>query len=44
MNRIQKRAAWRIAAVSLLLASLASPLSWWVAQESAEASTVALAV
>ena len=44
MNRFQKRAAWRIAAVSLLLASLASPLAWWVAQESAEASTVALAV
>jgi HD-GYP domain-containing protein (c-di-GMP phosphodiesterase class II) len=44
MNASNKRAAWRIATVSLLLASLASPLAWWVARESAEASTVSLAI
>lgn len=34
----------RIAAVSLVLASLASPIAWFVARESAEASIVSLAI
>lgn len=38
-----RRAAWRIAAVSVLLAALASPLAWWVASEHAEEATVAMA-
>ncbi len=40
----RQRAARRIAAVSLLLALLASPLAWYVAQERAEESVVALAI
>ena len=44
MNPFQKRTAIRIAAVSILLASLASPLSWYVAQEQAEEGVVALAI
>ena len=44
MNTFQKRTAIRIAAVSILLASLASPIAWYVARESAEESIVALAV
>ncbi len=44
MNPFQKRTAVRIAAVSLLLASLASPISWFVAQERAEENVVALAI
>jgi putative nucleotidyltransferase with HDIG domain len=44
MNPFQKRTAIRIAAVSVLLASLASPISWFVAQERAEESVVALAI
>lgn len=44
MNPFQKRAAIRIAAVSVLLASLASPISWFVAREEAEKSIVALAI
>jgi HD-GYP domain-containing protein (c-di-GMP phosphodiesterase class II) len=44
MNTFQKRSAIRIAAVSLLLASLASPVAWFVARESAEESIVSLAV
>jgi HD-GYP domain-containing protein (c-di-GMP phosphodiesterase class II) len=44
MNPFQKRTALRIAAVSVLLASLASPLSWFVAQERAEENVVALAI
>ncbi|NMM14840.1 MAG: HD domain-containing protein [Rhodoferax sp.] len=43
MNLFQKRTALRIAAVSLLLASLASPVAWFVARESAEESIVSLA-
>ncbi len=43
MNTFQKRTAIRIAAVSLVLASLASPVAWWVARESAEESIVSLA-
>ncbi|MDP2829216.1 MAG: HD domain-containing protein [Sulfuricellaceae bacterium] len=44
MNPFQKRAALRIASVSILLASLASPLAWYIAQERAEKSVVALAI
>lgn len=43
MNPFRKRAAIRIAAVSVLLASLASPVSWYVARELSEESIVALA-
>lgn len=44
MNTFNKRTALRIAAVSLLLASLASPVAWFVARESAEESIVSLAI
>jgi HD-GYP domain-containing protein (c-di-GMP phosphodiesterase class II) len=44
MNPFQKRTALRIAAVSILLASLASPVSWFVARDRAEKSVVALAI
>lgn len=44
MNTFQKRTAIRIAAVSILLASLASPIAWYVARESAEESIVSLAI
>jgi len=44
MNTFQKRTAIRIAAVSILLASLASPVAWFVARESAEESIVSLAI
>ena len=44
MNPFQKRAALRIASVSILLATLASPISWFIAQERAEESVVALAI
>jgi HD-GYP domain-containing protein (c-di-GMP phosphodiesterase class II) len=43
MDPFQKRTALRIALVSLLLASLASPIAWLVTRESAEESVVALA-
>lgn len=43
INPFQKRTAIRIAAVSILLASIASPVSWFVARESAEESIVSLA-
>ena len=43
MDAFQKRTAIRIAMVSVLLASLASPVAWMVARESAEESVVALA-
>lgn len=43
MNPFQKRTAIRISAVSLLLASIASPVAWFVARESAEESIVSLA-
>lgn len=43
MNSFQKRTALRIAAVSIVLASLASPVAWFVARESAEESVVSLA-
>ena len=44
MNPFQKRSAIRIATVSLVLASLASPIAWYVARERAEESIVALAI
>ncbi|MBI5923777.1 MAG: HD domain-containing protein [Betaproteobacteria bacterium] len=44
MNPFQKRTAIRIATVSILLASIASPASWFVARESAEESIVLLAI
>jgi HD-GYP domain-containing protein (c-di-GMP phosphodiesterase class II) len=44
MNPFQKRTAIRIAAVSILLASLASPVAWFVARENAEEGIVSLAM
>lgn len=44
MNPLQKKIAFRIGVVSVLLASLASPLSWYVARENAETGIVALAI
>lgn len=44
MNAFQRRAAIRIAAVSLVLAAVASPVSWFVARESAEEGIVSLAI
>ena len=44
MNTFKKRTALRIAAVSILLASLASPIAWFVARESAEETIVSLAI
>lgn len=44
MNPFQKRTAIRIAAVSVLLASIASPLSWFVAREGEENAMVFLAI
>lgn len=44
MNPFNRRAAIRIAAVSVLLAAVASPLAWMVAHEAAEANTVSMAV
>lgn len=43
-NPFNRRAARRIASVSLLLSVLASPVGWFAAQESAEEETVALAM
>lgn len=44
MNSFQKRTALRIAVASILLATLASPISWYVARERAEDGVVALAI
>lgn len=44
MNPFNKRTAIRIGMVSVLLASLASPLAWLVTRESAEEGVVALAI
>ncbi len=44
MNHFKKRTALRIAAVSVLLASIASPLSWFVAREGEEEVVVSLAI
>jgi HD-GYP domain-containing protein (c-di-GMP phosphodiesterase class II) len=43
MNTFKKRAASRIALVTLILAAIASPASWFVAREYAEESIVSLA-
>jgi HD-GYP domain-containing protein (c-di-GMP phosphodiesterase class II) len=43
MDPFQKRTALRIALVSAVLASLASPIAWLVAREAAEESVVAIA-
>ncbi len=44
MNAFEKRAATRIAAVTILLASFASPAAWLVAREQAEDGIVSLAI
>lgn len=44
MNAFNRKTATRIAAVSLLLAAVASPLAWFVARENAEQGTVAFAI
>jgi HD-GYP domain-containing protein (c-di-GMP phosphodiesterase class II) len=44
MNTFQRRTAIRIAAVSITLASLASPIAWYVARENAEEGIVSLAI
>ncbi len=44
MNSFRKRTAVRIAAISILLAAVASPVAWLVAQEHAEEGTVSLAI
>ena len=44
MNAFRKRTAIRIATVSVLLASLASPVAWFVARENTEDSIVSLAI
>lgn len=43
MNPFRKRTALRIAAVSLLLAALASPLAWWIVRHNAEQAILSLA-
>jgi HD-GYP domain-containing protein (c-di-GMP phosphodiesterase class II) len=43
MNKFQKRTATQITLVSILLASIASPLAWFVSKEHEEESIVALA-
>ena len=42
MNAFNRKTATRIAAVSLLLAAVASPLAWFVARENAEQGTVVI--
>ncbi|MBT3066572.1 HD-GYP domain-containing protein [Rhodoferax sp. U11-2br] len=44
MNSFQKRTAIQIASVSILLASLASPLAWFVERKNSEESLVALSI
>ena len=44
MNQFNKRAAWRIALASLMLAALSAPVAWLVATESAEDEVVVLAM
>jgi class 3 adenylate cyclase len=43
IHSFQKLVAVRIALVSLLLASIAAPLAWWVAREKAEETIISLA-
>ncbi|MFA5912329.1 MAG: adenylate/guanylate cyclase domain-containing protein [Burkholderiales bacterium] len=44
MNSFQRRTAIRIAGVSIVLASIASPVAWFVARERSEESIVSLAI
>lgn len=44
MNPFQKRTALRIAATSILMAAVASPVAWFVALENAEEGIVSLAM
>ncbi len=44
MNPFQRRTALRIAATSILMAAIASPVAWFVARENAEESIVSLAM
>ena len=44
MNSFKRRAAFRIAAVSLLLTAVASPIAWFIAHEAAEDANVRLAI
>jgi predicted PurR-regulated permease PerM len=44
MNSFQKRTAQRIAAISFLMAAIASPIAWFVARENAEEGIVSLAM
>lgn len=44
MNSFNRRVAWRIGVVSVLLAAVASPAAWFVAYKNAEDATVALAM
>lgn len=44
MNSFRKRAAIRIAAISIVLASIVGPVSWFVVRERAEGSVVALSI
>ncbi|PKO88167.1 MAG: metal-dependent phosphohydrolase [Betaproteobacteria bacterium HGW-Betaproteobacteria-10] len=44
MNPFHKRTAIRIAVVSIVLAAIASPISWFLARENAEESIVSLAI
>ncbi len=44
MNLFNKRAALRIAAVSVVLACISAPIAWYMATESAEDEVVALAM
>lgn len=44
MTPFQKRTALRIAAISILMAAIASPIAWFVARENAEKGIVSLAM
>lgn len=44
MNSFNRRTAVRIAAISMLLAAIASPIAWFVTQERTEEATVSLAI
>lgn len=44
MSSFKRRAAFRIAAVSLLLTAIASPIAWFIAREAAEEGNVLLAI
>ena len=44
MNNFKRKAATRIAIVSVVLSFIASPVAWFVAREKAESSIVSLAI